>query len=304
MSSIYEHLAKAHLKSEKMKPVEAELPPQPVLTKYPKPPKFRFIKTMVTLSFLISAGACIAGYYFYTLLAGQQQRVEALEKYFQQTSGALHELQAQGSQQADEFAKLRYDVTTTGNKALELRSELERQKIEGANLGKKLLELEDRNRVLEQKISELKTVPAPAVVSASSAETGANAEPSSLSPSQPATSFLSEGLEDWMNEISQPAAAVPAPVDSAKAAAPVSVETSKTAAVPKVMTVNENFNFIVINVGAKNSVKMGDRFNVRQDGKTIATVEVEKLYENFAAATVVDKKKKAQIREGDSIEHA
>lgn len=298
MSSIYEHLAKAHLKSEKMKPGEAELPPQPSLTKYPRPPKFRFIKTMVTLSLLVSIGACGAGYYLYTFLTAQQQRVDALEKYFQQTSGALHELQAQGSQQADEFAKLRYDVTTAGNKSLELRSELERQKIESANVSKKLLELEDRDRVLEQKIGELKASSAPAAApeAVAAPETG---EASLPAASDANSSFLSQGLEDWVNEISQPAA-------QPAAQAPVSepAEPAKAPSGPKVMTVNENFNFIVINIGSKNDVKMGERFYVQQGGKTIATVEVEKLYDNFAAATITDKKKKAQIHEGDAIVHA
>ena len=67
------------------------------------------------------------------------------------------------------------------------------------------------------------------------------------------------------------------------------------------MTVNRKFDFVVVNLGSRDNLRMGDRLEVLRDGKSIASVEVEKLYDNFAAATIVEERKNAQIQEGDSI---
>lgn len=70
---------------------------------------------------------------------------------------------------------------------------------------------------------------------------------------------------------------------------------------PKVMTVNRKFNFAIINLGMRDNVKIGDRFSVQKDGKIISNLQVEKLYDDFAAATIVEEEKDAPIAEGDLV---
>ena len=73
---------------------------------------------------------------------------------------------------------------------------------------------------------------------------------------------------------------------------------------PKVMTVNRKFKFAVVNVGSKDNLKTGDALKVERDGKQIANLKVEKLYDNFSAATIVEELNGATITEGDSIVRA
>jgi hypothetical protein len=52
----------------------------------------------------------------------------------------------------------------------------------------------------------------------------------------------------------------------------------------KVMIVNKEFNFVVINVGSKDKVSVGDEFLVSRAGKPIGNIKVEKVHEFMSAA--------------------
>ena len=69
----------------------------------------------------------------------------------------------------------------------------------------------------------------------------------------------------------------------------------------KILVVNREFNFVVVNLGSKNGVKEGTRLALLRGDKTMGTAQVEKIYENMAAATVVTEEKKGQIKEGDLV---
>ncbi len=69
----------------------------------------------------------------------------------------------------------------------------------------------------------------------------------------------------------------------------------------KVLTVNRKFNFAVINGGLQDGFKMGDKMKVFRSGKDIAAVQVEKLYDAFSAATLMEEDPKQPVVEGDEV---
>lgn len=69
----------------------------------------------------------------------------------------------------------------------------------------------------------------------------------------------------------------------------------------QVLSVNRQFNFVVVNVGIRDRVKIGDTLRVEQNGKLIGRLQVEKLYENFSACAITEEIKPAQIKEGDLV---
>ncbi|MBI3316584.1 MAG: hypothetical protein HYZ85_01090 [Candidatus Omnitrophica bacterium] len=69
----------------------------------------------------------------------------------------------------------------------------------------------------------------------------------------------------------------------------------------QVLTINRKFNFVVVNVGLKDKVKMGSILEIQRAGKKIGKVQVEKVYENFSAAAVVEEPKDAPFKEGDLV---
>lgn len=96
------------------------------------------------------------------------------------------------------------------------------------------------------------------------------------------------------------ATATPAASSKTSAAAPV-------AAAPmagkegKVLVVNREFNFVVANLGSKDGIKNGTKYTILRGNKTIGSAEVERLYENMSAATVLVEEQKGQIKEGDLV---
>lgn len=52
----------------------------------------------------------------------------------------------------------------------------------------------------------------------------------------------------------------------------------------KIVVVNKENNFVVLNLGSKDGVSVGDEFSVSRAGKTIGEVKVEKVHESMSAA--------------------
>jgi myosin heavy subunit len=117
----------------------------------------------------------------------------------------------------------------------------------------------------------------------------------SEAPAQEAPAIKEESL--IAAEPSAPEASVPAPVVQA-VQAPVATATE---AAGKVLTVNRKFNFVVVNQGLQDGLKMGDKLKVLKQGQDVATIQIEKLYEKFSAATLLEEDPKQQVVEGDEI---
>lgn len=70
-------------------------------------------------------------------------------------------------------------------------------------------------------------------------------------------------------------------------------------AIGKVLSVNESQNFVVIDVGENNNIKIGDVFRVFRDNQHVATVEVIQTRKDISAADI--KYSKEKISAGDSV---
>lgn len=74
-----------------------------------------------------------------------------------------------------------------------------------------------------------------------------------------------------------------------------------TAIAGRVLVVNREYDFIVMNVGKANGVKLGDEFEVWRDSRSMGRVKVEKIYEALSAAALLPGTDKQQLREGDTV---
>jgi len=68
----------------------------------------------------------------------------------------------------------------------------------------------------------------------------------------------------------------------------------------KVMIVNKEFNFVVINLGSQDKINVGDEFLVSHSGKTIGVLKVEKVHEAMSAAGFAAELKDL-IKENDKV---
>ena len=87
-----------------------------------------------------------------------------------------------------------------------------------------------------------------------------------------------------------------------KASLPQSLPQEKVSAVTpqgKISAVNQEDNFVIIDLGEDRGIKIGDTFQVYSEGKPIATISVIQVRRDIAACDI--KKEVASIRVGDTI---
>lgn len=76
---------------------------------------------------------------------------------------------------------------------------------------------------------------------------------------------------------------------------------SKSALEGKVLVVNKEYNFVVVNLGSKDGVNVDDIFSVYQSEKNIGDIKVAKVHDSMSAADFVSSSTKDQIKEGDRV---
>lgn len=91
---------------------------------------------------------------------------------------------------------------------------------------------------------------------------------------------------------------VVSPEGESKAA---TVEKTDTQLQGKVLVVNKDYNFAVINLGSKDGIGIGNIFSVYRNNKYLGDIKIEKIHDSMAAAGFVTKDIKGIINEGDQV---
>jgi hypothetical protein len=73
----------------------------------------------------------------------------------------------------------------------------------------------------------------------------------------------------------------------------------QTIAAGNVLLINRVHNFAVINLGSRHGLALNDVLHIQRDGAEVAKVRVEKLYEDYCAAYIVEEQSGKPIEEGD-----
>ncbi|MCM8780392.1 MAG: hypothetical protein NC908_00495 [Candidatus Omnitrophica bacterium] len=68
-----------------------------------------------------------------------------------------------------------------------------------------------------------------------------------------------------------------------------------------VLVVNRDYSFIVISLGSKDGVSVGDIFSVYQNGKYLGDVKVEKVHDSMSAAGFLSIDIRNKVNEGDTV---
>ena len=69
----------------------------------------------------------------------------------------------------------------------------------------------------------------------------------------------------------------------------------------KVLVVNKDYNFLVVNLGAKEGVNVGDVFSVYHNNKYAGDVKVEKVHDAMSAAGFTSADMANKVSEGDRV---
>ena len=78
-------------------------------------------------------------------------------------------------------------------------------------------------------------------------------------------------------------------------------KTGQGAAIGRVLLINRKFNFIVTNLGTRNGLALNDVLGIQKKGVEIAKVRIEKIYDEYCAAYIIEEQSEAAIEEGDAV---
>ncbi len=146
------------------------------------------------------------------------------------------------------------------------------------NLEKRLAELQDKNNGLEAEMSKVQTFVQDKMIKIDSLQKQLEVGPDLSAPER-------------KNAVELP----PIVVRPQKEAA---TDVAKTLT-GKVLLVNKDSNFIIIDLGEDSGIKTGDSFGVYRDSQSIADVEVIQIRKNISACDI--KKESSAIRAGDLV---
>jgi len=69
----------------------------------------------------------------------------------------------------------------------------------------------------------------------------------------------------------------------------------------KILVVNKEYNFVVINLGSKDGVGIGQVFSIYRGNSYIGDIKVEKLHDSMAAAGFTSEDIRDKVKEGDKV---
>lgn len=122
-------------------------------------------------------------------------------------------------------------------------------------------------------------------------------------PAVPETT-ISAPAKTFVNHTAQPVQEVKPDVQvRAQIEEPVR-ETNQAIAAGSVLLVNRKYNFVVINLGSRQSLNLDDVIVIQKKGTDIAKARVEKIYDDYSAAYIIEEQSEHPIAEGDAVARA
>ena len=297
MSSLYKNLSEEDLKPSSPKRTFSAVPKNSLGS----------VKVAIIFSFLLSFLALGGAAYLFQQMNAEKSRSQMLEAEKVQLEEKARSIQKSSQDSQDQLDALQERLQLAEGDREKLRLEALETKQQLVELKKQVQTFEKENQTLKAAAAKAQAaaVPSPAPeASEENADLDFAAEtpvPSAKAPAPAAASapvIITPGGSAVTPSALKPVVVSNSLSPAVKAAAPAAVSAPKT---PQVLTVNRKFNFVVVSLGISDGLKIGDNLAVERDNKPVGAVQVEKLYANFSAATIVQEIKDVQIKEGDSV---
>jgi len=281
----------------------------------------------IILAFLLSVAAAGGSYYLYQgwveariVRASVEAKYDQVKFEKEQIKAEKEKIKAEKEQITAEKEQITAKSEVYRTKAEAMRAQLGKLQAEQSRIDSERAVLEKQLKSHQAMVAELQTKMVGLEKKAREAQAACGVSPADMnagyfSTSQPSrsTSFSTTAAVGTGSSpiVFRPASSENSVVATGSTSPAASAEsfsqgtaTEGAATGARVLTVNRKFNFVVINQGLQEGLKMGDKLKVLKQGRESATVQIEKLYDKFSAATLVEEDPKQQVVEGDEIRQA
>ena len=284
-------------------------------------------KLWIVLAFLLSVAAAGGSYFLYQGMTQERGRREGVEAKYDQVKEKMLVVQSEKEQTNTEKEKYKAESEEYRARAQAMQGQIDKlQNDQSKNkeaqetLEKQISSYQTTMEELQKKVLELDK-------KAKDAQQACMAKPEDLLPAAqpfgspaPVSGATAEAVPGGSSDLTftssistppptetQTISPDPSSIVKTAVESPASAETTSAVTPPevpkgsKVLTINRKFNFVVVNQGIQDGLKMGDRLTVINQGKDGAKLQVEKLYDKFCAATILEENSKHQVAEGDDV---
>ena len=223
-----------------------------------------------------------------TKLAESQKTVSNLELKLQETQTQIDSLTVNLEQ--EKIAKQEASSQTE-----QLKTDLERQKSLRSDLENRLIQTQAEAKKTQALLSDLQSKKAELETKIKDLEARLQQQAQVQQEAQ------GQGVELGTIVVS-PDATAPAQKTTAEEASEIEQKASSaTSPEGKILVVNKDYNFAVINLGSKDGIEIGDTFSVYHNNKYLGDLKVGKVHDSMAAADFVSLEMKDKINEGDKV---
>ena len=217
-------------------------------------------------------------------LMDAQKSLAGLESKLKDTNNQIDTLTVQLQQEkaAKEEALAKID---------QMRSDLDQQKASRADLENKLNKAQNDLKAIQARVGSIESEKAALESKVKDLEAKSNVELGKIVVNPEAVA-APKAQDDKSKGAGKPAATTPA----------VKKEEAKAVALEgKVLVLNKEYNFLVMNLGNKDGIAVGDTFAVYRGDKYIGDVKVEKVQDAMSAAGFASDDVKNNVKEGDKV---
>lgn len=240
---------------------------------------------------VIFAGSAGAMLYLYQIEAA---KVSSMQSELANLQNEKNKLDKQLSEAKDAREELQQQLSQMERKAESLEDEITQAKRESQSAKEQLQAKEQELNSIESKVAELR------------------GELGNLEDKYVDLELENDELVSKLNQLRLAKKALESKIGTAGTVSETDseegVELGKVVVTPeiaegegRVLVVNREFDFVVIDLGKNNGIIEGTQLGVFRDGALLATVEVEKVYEDMSSAVIISQEEGIQILEDDTV---
>lgn len=215
-----------------------------------------------------------------------EAKLEESKKSIKEYDTKLQEAESQINKLNADLAQERSAKEEAATLAEQLRTDLEQQKSLRSDLEKKLSTAQSEATKIQGQLKELLAKKDDLEKKVKKFEEEAQASSQSV---------------ELGKVVVAPEAAAPAAGAVKPSAEKQPVKNAVAASEGKVLVVNKDYNFAVINLGAKDGINLGDVFSVYRENKYLGDIKVEKVHESMSAAGFLSSGMQDKTIEGDKV---
>lgn len=215
-----------------------------------------------------------------------EAKLEESKKSIKEYDAKLQEAESQINKLNADLAQERSAKEEAAALAEQLRTDLEQQKSLRSDLEKKLSTAQSEATKIQGQLKELLAKKDDLEKKVKKFEEEAQASSQSV---------------ELGKVVVAPEAAAPAAGAVKPSAEKQPVKPAVAASEGKVLVVNKDYNFAVINLGVKDGINLGDVFSVYRENKYLGDIKVEKVHESMSAAGFLSSGMQDKTIEGDKV---